>query len=136
MVEGYFYSMQDNAEHAISVTTDRHSSTFSSCENDVTGTGSIYDPWSDSTTTYSGLRTLVADGSGRNKDYYSRDAHTTLFGPNSILNRSISVHATTDPRSEKVACCNIEQYDSKEDFLALWVRFLDDEPAVTADDLY
>ena len=79
--------------------------------------------------------TVKADSTGRDKDWFARDSHTTMFGQNSILNRSLSIHADSSPTSAKIACCNIVQYASRDDYLKLWKRFLDKELPVTKLDL-
>ena len=61
MIEGYFYSMEDDVEHAISITTNQVASSFSSCDDATTGTGALYAPGNPS----NGLRIIQADNRGR-----------------------------------------------------------------------
>ena len=126
-MDGYFYSMVSNKEYHMAVTENNFNKTsMSRCDDPTTGSGNVYS---------TNLRSLLADNRGRNRDWYSRDSQTTFFGSHSILNRSISVYDGPISTGTIVACCNVEQYDTKDDYLYMWKMMLGTEPAVTKDDL-
>ena len=114
-ISGNVTNMKSRSEHFLSVTTNSFKPSWWGCSGEV---GPFWEPYAASEN-YNHLRAVIADKKGDMMDYEHRDSLTTMYGENSIIGRSLSIHLEWEKSSYKVACCNIELID-KSVYLDMW----------------
>ena len=120
--------MVPDSEHYLQVTEGGYDGV--SCAS----TGGPFNPFASQGMPYNHLRPVISDQVGCMFDYEHRDGCTSLWGPDNVYGRSLTINQDWNEDSTKSACCNIEYVD-RATYMSEWLAMGGSEPEIEECDL-